>query len=65
MLELHEYRENNSFALIHLKHHINYEIPGCKQKLTLDKTRGNGDLVWDETQVLRESKEDVAGSWER
>lgn len=42
ILELHEYRGNNYFALIYLKHHINYEILGCKQKLALDERWGNG-----------------------
>lgn len=44
------------FALICLKHHINYEILGWKHKMTLDKTRQNGDFGWDGTQVLRKSR---------
>lgn len=55
-LELHEHRENSYFALICLKHHINYEILGCKQKLTLDERRGNGTWGGTEHKYLRELK---------
>lgn len=56
ILELRERRENNPSTLICLEYSINYEILGCKQKLTLEKTRGIWGWGWNGTQVLRESK---------